>query len=77
MLLNGTEGSTVDHCLFDGIGGNGVFVNDYNRRALVAANEFRDLGEAAVLLSGSADWVDGRSGNQPRFCNVTGNCEAF
>ena len=75
VLFNGTEGCTVDHCLFDGAGGNGVFLNDYNRRALVAANEFRDMGEAAVLLSGSTDWVDGRSGNQPRFCNVTGNCE--
>jgi hypothetical protein len=51
VLFNGTESCTVDHCLFDGAGGNGVFLNDYNRRALVAANEFRDMGEAAVLLS--------------------------
>lgn len=49
MLLNGTEDCTVDHSLFDGNGGNGVFLNDYNRRALVAANEFRDMGEAVSL----------------------------
>lgn len=49
VLLNGTEDCTVDHSLFDGNGGNGVFLNDYNRRALVAANEFRDMGEAVSL----------------------------
>ena len=73
VLLNGTAHATVDHCLFDGLGGNGVFMNDYTRNASVVANEFRDLGEAAVLMSGSTEWVDGTGGNQPRFNTVAGN----
>eukprot|EP01052_Picozoa_sp_SAG31_P050682 SAG31_NODE_11679_length_1007_cov_1.237885_1_plen_231_part_00 len=52
VLLNGTEDCIVDHCLFDGNGGNGVFLNDYNRRTLVAANEFKDMGEAVSLNIG-------------------------
>ena len=48
-------------------------MNDYTRNALVAANEFRDLGEADVLMSGSSEWVDGTAGNQPRFNTVAGN----
>ena len=49
VFLNGTENATVDHCLFDALGGNGVFLNDYTRGGLVAANEFRDLGEARPI----------------------------
>jgi hypothetical protein len=29
--LNGTTGCTVDHNLFDGVGGNGIWLTDYNR----------------------------------------------
>jgi hypothetical protein len=46
--LNGTEECTVDHNLFDGIGGNGVWLTDYNRHALVSANEMRHIGENGV-----------------------------
>ena len=38
VLLNGTVGATVDHTLFDGLGGNGVFLNDFNRGALVESS---------------------------------------
>ena len=34
----GTENCTIDHNLFDAVGGNGVFLTDYNRHALITAN---------------------------------------
>ena len=33
----------------------------------------RDVGENGVGLTGSTDWVDGRSGNQPRHNTIEGN----
>ena len=59
--LNGTENCTVDHSLFDAIGGNGIFLTDYNRHALITANEMRHIGENGVAMRGSTDWVDGEN----------------
>ena len=39
--MNGTANCTVDHNLFDAVGGNGVFLTDFNRHALISANEMR------------------------------------
>jgi hypothetical protein len=71
--LNGTRNCTVDHCLFDSVGGNAVWLTDYNRHAMVTANEMRHLGENGVGMTGSTEWVDGRNGNQPRFNEISGN----
>ena len=71
--LNGTRNCTVDHNLFEGVGGNAVWLTDYNRHAHVVANEMRHIGENGVGMMGSTDWVDGRGGNQPRFNVVEGN----
>jgi hypothetical protein len=71
--MNGTTNSTIDHCLFDAVGGNGIFLTDFNRHALISANEMRHIGENGVAMRGSTDWVDGRGGNQPRFNEISGN----
>jgi hypothetical protein len=71
--MNGTTNCTVDHNLFDAVGGNGVFLTDFNRHALITANEMRHIGENGVAMRGSTDWVDGRGGNQPRFNEISGN----
>ena len=57
--LNGTTNCIVDHNLFDGVGGNAVWLTDYNRHASVSANEMRHIGENGVGMRGSTDWVDG------------------
>lgn len=73
ISLVGTENVTVDHNLFDGVGGNGVWLHAYNRHALVTANEMRNIGENGVGFTGETVWVDGTGGNQPRFNTVSGN----
>ena len=50
-----------------------VALIDFNRYGHVSANEMRFLGENGVILIGSSDWVDGRSGTQPRFNTIEGN----
>jgi hypothetical protein len=73
VTLIGTENVTVDHNLFDGVGGNGVWLHAYNRHALVAGNEMRNIGENGVGFTGETVWVDGTGGNQPRFNVISGN----
>jgi hypothetical protein len=52
MLQNHTEGCLVDHSLFDALGGNGVWLTDYNRNTTIVANELRFLGENGIGLTG-------------------------
>jgi len=73
VTLVGTENVTVDHNLFDAMGGNCVWLHAYNRKALVAGNEMRNIGENGVGFTGETVWVDGTGGNQPRFNSVVGN----
>jgi hypothetical protein len=73
VRLEGTENVTVDHNLFDGVGGNGVWLHAYNRHAQILANEMRNIGENGVGFTGETEWVDGTGGNQPRFNNIEGN----
>lgn len=71
--LNQTSNCTVDHNLFDGVGGNGVSLTDFNQHTLITANEMRFVGENGVVMTGSTVWVDGRDMNQPRFNTISGN----
>ncbi|NQU76024.1 MAG: hypothetical protein HQ546_06920, partial [Planctomycetes bacterium] len=52
IVLEGTEDCEVRNCFFDALGGNGVFLNCYNRRADVCGNKFVELGDSAVCLVG-------------------------
>jgi len=73
ITLIGTENVTIDHNLLDGLGGNGVWLHSYNRKALIAGNEMRNMGDNGVGFTGETVWVDGTGGNQPRFNEVSGN----
>lgn len=71
--LNGTVNCSVDHNLFDGVGGNAVWLTDFNRYGTVTGNEMRHIGENGVGMTGSTAWVDGRDGDQPRKNTIAGN----
>lgn len=88
ILLEGTEGFILDSNEITRCDGNGVFLSNYNRRTLIASNDFTWLGDNAMSAFGSMDrclyancsvrleWpsgVDGRAGNQPRDTRVVGN----
>ncbi len=60
ILLTGTESCAIEQCRFDGIGGNGIFVQDYNRGVEVAGCEFVRIGASAVLFEGSDSAVRSR-----------------
>ncbi len=52
VLMEGTENCAVRDCVFDRIGGNGIFIKDYNRDAEAVGCEFFRTGASAILIEG-------------------------
>lgn len=52
FLLTGTEDVAILDCEFDQVGGNAVFVNNYNRRVLVKGCHIHDAGASGVCFVG-------------------------
>ena len=67
VRLEGTEGATVSHCLFQRLDSNAISINGYNRYATVTRSEFVWLGQNAITSWGYTDGNDGMGGEQPRF----------
>ena len=73
VFVEGVDGFTIQQCLFDSPGGNGLVLSKYIRNAVIEANEFRYSGDSSIIVVGSTDLIDGTSGNQPRGTKVIGN----
>ena len=67
------DGFLLQNCFFDSPGGNGVFLSNYIRNAVIEGNEFVYTGDSAIAAIGSADLIDGTNGNQPRGTKILGN----
>ena len=52
LTFNGAEDSSIDDCDFDQLGGNTVFVNNYNRRIAVRGCLIRESGANGVAFVG-------------------------
>ena len=57
FMLTGTEDVSILDCEFDQVGGNAIFVNSYNRRALVKGCHIHDTGASGVCFVGDPDAV--------------------
>ena len=73
VFIEGAEHVLVQNCLFDSPGGNGLFLSNYVRDAVIEGNEFVWVGDNAIVAVGSANLIDGTDGNQPRGTKVLGN----
>jgi hypothetical protein len=86
MFLTKTNKIRINNCLFDQIGGNGIFMSAYNRNNIVFNNVFNDAGATCVTLLGDTssvrcpgggnctDHVPGPKGNDyPAFITVENN----
>ncbi len=58
--FEGAEHCVVEDCFFEDLGGNGVFINCYNRHVNITGCRFTHLGESCVCLVG--DYGAVRSG---------------
>jgi hypothetical protein len=52
LFIQDAEKIVVESCLFDQIGGNGIFMSGYNRGHVVYNNTFIDAGASCVLMVG-------------------------
>ncbi|PHN03221.1 PDZ domain-containing protein [Flavilitoribacter nigricans] len=57
LLLEGTENILIQHNQFRQLGGNAVFVNQYNRKTNISTNLFEQIGASAIALVGSPEAV--------------------
>jgi hypothetical protein len=57
VMLTGTEDVRILDCEFDQVGGNAVFVNQYNRRTLVKGCHIHDAGASGVCFVGDPNAV--------------------
>ncbi len=52
VLFDGAEDCVIADCEFDQVGGNAVFVNNYNRRVTVRGTHIHGVGASAVCFVG-------------------------
>ena len=52
LFMQNAENIVIENCLFDQVGGNGIFASGYNRNHLFANNVFNDAGASCVCLFG-------------------------
>jgi len=57
FMLTGTENVRIQDCEFDQVGGNAIFVNNYNRRTLVKGCHIHDAGASGVCFVGAPNAV--------------------
>ncbi|HND53051.1 MAG TPA: right-handed parallel beta-helix repeat-containing protein, partial [Pirellulaceae bacterium] len=57
VLIEGAEDCGVVDCEFDQVGGNAIFVSNYNRRVRVVGCDIRDTGASAVAFVGDSKAV--------------------
>jgi hypothetical protein len=52
VFIEGAEDVTVDRCSFEGVSGNGFFVNRYARRVRLTNSRLVDIGESGICFVG-------------------------
>ncbi|TWT91230.1 sulfatase-like hydrolase/transferase [Neorhodopirellula pilleata] len=57
FVLTGTEDIHIVDCEFDQVGGNAIFVNNYNRGTVVKGTHIHDTGASGVCFVGDPDAV--------------------
>ncbi|MCK0191714.1 PDZ domain-containing protein [Arenibacter sp. F20364] len=57
LFIDGTENVTIKDCEFSNLGGNVIFVSNYNRSATITGNHIHDCGASAVSFVGSPSAV--------------------
>jgi hypothetical protein len=73
VFLEGSRDCAVRNCWFDAVGGNAVFINNYNRNATVTGCKFTEAGDSAVCLVGNLGTTTGTRRDFPYECTVSNN----
>ncbi len=81
VFLDGARNCAIHDCFFDAVGGNAVFMNEYNRSNAVSGCRITEAGDSAICFVGSLETTVGSQRNFPYECDATNNlihdCGAF
>lgn len=72
VLIEGTENVEIRNCSFNDLGGNAIFVSNYNRNTGITGNYIRNIGASAILFMGSPDAVRSPSFQYNEFVPYSG-----
>jgi len=57
VFIEGTENISIKQCTLNHVGGNGIFVSNYNRNTNISTCHIYDAGASSILFVGSPDAV--------------------
>ncbi|MBE0699318.1 MAG: right-handed parallel beta-helix repeat-containing protein, partial [Anaerolineaceae bacterium] len=81
VYLEGTRDCFIENCFFDAVGGNAVFMRNYNRGNSVTGCAFMETGDSAICFVGSLETTVGNQRNFSYQCRADNNlihdCGAF
>jgi len=73
VFAEGTRNCSIAACWFDAVGGNGVFVNNYNRGFSVTGCKFTETGDSAICFVGNLEQTNGTQRAFPYECQARDN----
>jgi Right handed beta helix region len=73
VFAEGTRNCSIEACWFDAPGGNGVFVNNYNREFSVTGCKFTETGDSAICFAGDLEKTNGTQRAFPYECQASNN----
>jgi len=73
VLVEGTRECSIDDCWFDAVGGNAVFVNNYNRGFSITGCKFTESGDSAMCFVGDLEKTTGMQLAFPYECRASNN----
>jgi len=73
VFFEGARDCAVKDCWFDAVGGNAVFMNDYNRNNVVAGCKFTETGDSAICFVGTLEFTNGTFRSFPYECQAVNN----
>ncbi|WP_268033489.1 right-handed parallel beta-helix repeat-containing protein [Algoriphagus sp. PAP.12] len=71
ILMDGTEDCSVSNSEFRHLGGNGIFVSNYNRKAKISGNLIEYIGGSAISFVGNPNAVRSPSFNYHEFVEAS------
>ena len=73
IFMEGTRNCTVRNCWLDAVGGNAVFLNNYNRDSFVTGCKFTETGDSAICFVGDLAKTNGTQRQFPYQCRASNN----
>lgn len=73
VFAEGSSHCSIQDCWFDAIGGNGAFVNNYNRNFSITGSKFTEAGDSAMCFVGDMTQTSGTQRSFPYECEASNN----